>query len=108
MSTSIIMSLIIFYIITTLWLYIIIFINNGAKNDDIGSKIIACCLIFTPYLNTFVIFLLFINFLYDKIDKFEENIKKRRLILKEREQKIKLGIIRISDKDPYGEENWNE
>lgn len=27
---------------------------------------------------------------------------------KERKQKIKLGIIKITSNDPYGEENWNE
>jgi hypothetical protein len=33
--------------------------------------------------------------------------KRRRIELKEKERKIKLGIIRISDVDPFGEENWN-
>ena len=28
-------------------------------------------------------------------------------LLKEREEKIKKGIIRVSELDPYGEENWN-
>jgi len=34
--------------------------------------------------------------------------KRKRKDIKERFDKIKLGIIRIDSIDPYGEENWNE
>jgi len=37
----------------------------------------------------------------------EKRMEKRRII-KERQRKIKLGIIRITPLDPYGEENWDD
>jgi len=44
---------------------------------------------------------------FGKIKKHYQKKKERKRLLKIREEKIKLGIIKISEDDPYGEEDWD-
>ena len=50
-----------------------------------------------------------IDTLWDMIIEvpFIERWRVRRRQLKEREDKIKRGFIRITESDPYGEEDWS-
>jgi hypothetical protein len=45
--------------------------------------------------------------IYHNISDKRIDLKDMKLSSKERKIKIKKGIIRVSELDPFGEENWN-
>ena len=126
MSMTLIIILIT-YIISTVYLYVAVIVVNKLNEEEghKSEKITAYFIIFTPSINS--IFVIISAYIYadDKLDisgKVEErwsqikyNWRERQIkrlqkgiLRKERKEKIRLGIIRISKNDPYGEENWNE
>jgi hypothetical protein len=95
------------YIISIISLIILIFNDkesrNNFKDGEIVDKLFVCGLIFLPFINNLVLLYATSNNLYYYIKKFYKKKQK----IKERKQKIKLGIIKITPCDPYGEENWD-
>jgi len=69
------------------------------------------CFMLSPFVSTIGIFAAIIHIIYYNISEKKRDLKNMKLSLKiqlkEREEKIKKGIIRVSELDPYGEENWN-
>lgn len=63
---------------------------------------------FLPFISTIVVFApAVINMIYHNISDKRIDLKDMKLSSKERKIKIKKGIIRVSELDPFGEENWN-
>ena len=89
-----------------LLLYGFVLSKSGKKRfqyEDTSSRIFILCLIFIPFVSQIIFEILVIKSISDSaISFFKDMIKK-----KERKKKIKLGIIKITPLDPYGEENWD-
>jgi hypothetical protein len=81
---------------------------------SIKNKIGRLMITFLPINILFGLFAILYLFVYeplleDKIDSIFRKYKSKRILkskIKDRERKIKLGFIKISDIDPYGEEDW--
>jgi len=117
---------------------LLVFIDDDFYNSSVWKKILICTLCLTPlnipFLASGITYHVIKEFIIDNIENFftmrraakrqrvlevidrERMIKitrdyekrKQEIQLKEREEKIKKGIIRVSESDPYGEENWIE
>jgi energy-converting hydrogenase Eha subunit H len=66
-------------------------------------------LVFIAFISNFIEFsgLSWIRDIKIKIEDRREKRWVKKIELRERKQKIKLGIIKISSLDPYGEEDWD-
>jgi hypothetical protein len=120
----------VFYVITSIALYFaFVYNDDDFRRDSTTDRIKICLFCFLPWnILIFISGLIFfcfhhvIKYIKEEYRKYahrrlvkilekerEEVVKQRDEILKkERDDKIKRGIIRISNLDPFGEENWND
>ncbi len=86
--------------------------DRNLKNESSAFRILVYFLLYCPGFSQTVIFAFIlvgsIISTKDIIDKKLKIRKQKNKILKERNIKIKLGIIKINKDDPYGEEDWTE
>ena len=86
--------------------------RDGLFDDDMSDIIIRYLIVFFPGVNSLFLMIHIIRIIADSqlVCEIDDYIGKKKRIYKyrkERKDKIKLGIIRITPLDPYGEEDWN-
>jgi hypothetical protein len=94
----VLISFFIIYIIQCIFVYI----RVDLRGSDKGLKII----MYLPIGSTLFICLAIIFNFIENIQMIKDRKKRLERELKDRDRKIKLGIIKINEIDPYGEEDW--
>jgi hypothetical protein len=91
------------------------FKNKEFKNEGWGFKLFVLILLFFPIVNQILAYVLLRTLIFQYLKSFfvkgkekYKAYKKNKEKLSERKRKIKLGIIRITKNDPYGEEDWSD
>jgi len=105
-------SIIILLIFLITYVPCVLLLWNNTKVEDSdgrGSRILMNLLIFGPGINVLMSIIFLVLSSIDNFPIFKRFVLRmiqRRKFRKERERKIKLGIIKITPEDPYGEEDW--
>jgi len=107
--TFLILSLV--YLISVAILYYVLIQcedpNNRLRDQDLSIKIMIYIFTFCPVINTLFLIIMSIVSGIMEISFYIKRLKKRKQFKEERKEKIKLGIIKITKNDPYGEEDWD-
>jgi Ca2+/H+ antiporter len=102
----------VFYVIPMLIVYALGYFSDNldiTKQGKIANLFPGISIFFLLLFILDLIFTLYSKYFEDKVNEIREKIqerKEKRMNEKERKIKIKMGIIRISPIDPYGEEDW--
>ena len=82
---------------------------NGVNRRNMMKADLITFYMFTYSPSNFIITIIVLfSWGFNSLIDYVEKLIKKKKDIKERNFKIKLGIIRINLNDPYGEENWNE
>ena len=95
------------FIISSILCYFLIYsCREELRTEELIFKIFLRVIVYCPFITEISLVVILIT----KIDIWIKNrIKNRKeylRLLKDRDRKIKLGIIKINKEDPYGEEDW--
>lgn len=103
------------YIACVFIFYFAIYKEEDLEGEPFGYKVFIFTILFAPIINQlfgiFILLGILFKLIGEKLKPIRDKIKKIRInrrILKERKEKIKLGIIKITPQDPYGEDIWDE
>lgn len=104
----IIIFLIVHLIISVgLWYFLIH--KNDLMNEEFSFRFFVYLVVYCPFFTEFSLVVILIMKIVRWIKEIKDRVKNRKEYLRQiadRERKIRLGIIKISKDDPYGEEDW--